>query len=267
MHSDEEMKKNHVKPRRKSESRKPYQVKGAHEKSYLDISQLRFSLKDESDSESPHSDSTCESNENTRKSMSQMVSHTSNPNVDSRGSSFFSGNSLQSPPEEPPKVTFKITGKFIKTMETPKIFQGKYKLQSISDIDMGGKKHSQVSQMSITSMKGNVIEVSKRPSKIQTKYKYIVETQNIKGPNKRRGYYSETVSPLLRPEKIIAARQKEMEELRRFAIEKEEGEGEEEEVVEGARKAEGAERKPFLGEEEEFGEDDEVKLETGTKRA
>ncbi|KAK6626145.1 hypothetical protein RUM43_006450 [Polyplax serrata] len=240
-------KRNDMEARRKPDARRGYQVKGAHEKSYLDLSQLKFSLRTKDDSDSDESDSSRDT-EDVQFSSSQLAVGPSVIRFDSGNiSSSSSDYSLQSRSDTLGRTGFKPSGKFVKSTEPPKIFQGRYLMQSISDFEETKKNY----ELSVASTKETMLPTSKTSVKAEARHRYVMETRNIKGANKIRGYYSETISPFLRPERILAQRQKEMEELKRYAIEgleDEEEEGEEKEI-----------RKSILGETDEQSEEEESK--------
>lgn len=199
--------------------RRSYQVKGAHEKSYLDLSQLRFSLKDRGNSESSESESNGDSN-HFHRSVSQMVTNHPSLNGSEIATSHSNGN-ITSRMELIPRQDVKFMRKFAKSLKTPKIFQGRYNLQSISNIDVCERRNYDQSNLTCLPPRGskeiNMPKGIVGTGKPEKKYKYVMKTLNPK----RRGYYSETISPLLRPERILAARHKEMERFRQFAIETE----------------------------------------------
>lgn len=217
--------------------RRSYQVKGAHEKSYLDLSQLRFSLKDRGNSESSESESNGDSN-HFHRSVSQMVTNHPSLNGSEIATSHSNGN-ITSRMELIPRQDVKFMRKFAKSLKTPKIFQGRYNLQSISNIDVCERRNYDQSNLTCLPPRGskeiNMPKGIVGTGKPEKKYKYVMKTLNPK----RRGYYSETISPLLRPERILAARHKEMERFRQFAIETEgeHFEGDEEDLYHDKKKS------------------------------
>lgn len=200
-----------------------YQIKGAHDKSYLDLSLLRLTQKDDDTS-----DTDSDRLEYGMPSSQALATSTVHLHLDAGWSDTYSGDISRKSDEESQLKGRKIH-KFLLQNPSPKIFNGTYVRKDISiteleleteDIRPGYTSSDFLHSRSVSAIS------DEKPN-----YKMVVESQKLKKLTmNRKGYYSEVVSPFLRPERILAERKKIMEEMgqgEREDVSEEEGEVEE----------------------------------------
>lgn len=185
--------------------RRSYDIKGAHDVSYLDISQLKLASKITLGSETDL----------------QVQPDTHIPSADKIDSEDlmrilqdFRAQSMQNQEEDPGTRVQLPT--FLRRFVGESIFHGEYGVEPVPSAEMLPRKQGEfdaLSQKSST-MRG------------EKKCKTFLKTSKRNLSGNRRGYYSEVISPYIRPERIIHNRKLEEEKMMKALPEEREEEGE-----------------------------------------